>query len=150
MTMPRRRKRSRNRKSGGHRQAPRPASWNCPRGYCRFCGEPIIEGGKQNNRKHWHQACADAWSIANNSTIARQHVFVREKGTCQGCGHQSLDKRDFHVDHIVPLFEANGDIRFYCEENMQLLCHDCHKGKTRADMERYRALNMVDDGLKPT
>lgn len=57
--MARRKRKSKNRKDGGHRQAPRPASWNCPRGTCRFCGDDIIENGKQNKRKHWHQACAD-------------------------------------------------------------------------------------------
>lgn len=68
-------------------------------------------------------------------------MFLREKGTCQGCGEKHLDMRAFHVDHIVPLFEAKGDIFYYTEKNMQLLCHDCHKEKTNEDMKRFRALD---------
>lgn len=138
--MARRRKRSRTRKVGNHRQAPRPSSWDCPRGWCRFCGESIIEDGKQNKRKHWHQECADTWRVANNPSEARKHVFLREKGTCQECGCKSLNMKDFHVDHITPLFEANGEIYYYTEKNMQLLCHDCHAEKTKCDMIRFREL----------
>lgn len=137
--MARRRKRSRTRKEGNHRQAPRPSTWDCPRGTCRFCGEDIIEDGKHNKRKHWHQACADTWRIANNPTEARKHVYAREKGVCQDCGEPTPMKK-FHVDHIVPLFEASGDIHFYTEKNMQLLCHDCHGVKTKTDMIRFREL----------
>lgn len=143
--MARRKKRSRTRKPGNHRQAPRPASWDCPRGICRFCGEAIIENGVQNNRKHWHQACADWWVIANSPTKARQHVFRREHGTCQGCTTKSISLKDFHVDHIVPLFEAEGELRYYGPENMQLLCHDCHREKTKADMIRFRLLKATKD-----
>lgn len=139
--MARRRKRSRNRKEGNHRQAPRPSSWDCPRGTCRFCGEDIIEDGKQNRRKHWHQACADRWRVMNNPDEARRHVFLREKGTCEKCGKKSLHMKDFQVDHVKPLFEANGDLSYYGEENMQLLCYDCHLEKTKSDMIRYRELN---------
>lgn len=138
--MARRKKRSRDRKPGNHRQAPRPASWDCPRGTCRFCGQSIIEGGVQNNRKHWHQACADRWKIMNSPTEARKFVFRREHGTCQGCSGKSLLMKDFHVDHIKPLFEAGGDLSYYGSENMQLLCHDCHKAKTKTDMDRFRTL----------
>lgn len=143
MTMARRKKRSRSRKPGNHRQAPRPASWDCKRGNCRFCGEPIIENGVQNNRKHWHQECADLWVIMNNPDKARRHVFLREKGTCQGCGFTSPLMKDFQNDHIKPLFEAEGDLSFYDPENMQLLCKDCHLEKTRSDMERYRGLKQL-------
>lgn len=138
--MARRKKRSRTRKPGDHRQAPRPASWDCPRGTCRFCGEPIIEGGVQNNRKHWHQACADRWKVMNSPTEARKLVFRREKGICQCCGFKSLTMKDFQVDHIKPLFEADGDPSYYESTNMQLLCHPCHKEKTKIDMVRYRGL----------
>lgn len=135
----RRIKKSRNRKSGGHRQAPRPTTWDCPRGNCRFCGEPIVENGKQNNRKHWHQKCADIWKIANNPTDARKHMFLREQGKCETCEFTSIKMIDFQVDHIVPLFEANGKLVYYTETNMQLLCKSCHADKTKIDMIRYRA-----------
>lgn len=138
--MARRRKKSRTRKVGNHRQAPRPSTWDVPRGNCRFCGEAIIENGKQNNRKRWHKPCADKWIVMNQPTEARKHVFNREHGTCQCCDLKSCDMKDFQVDHIKPLFEANGDLSFYGSDNMQLLCRECHKIKTKSDMIRFRSL----------
>ena len=139
--MPRRRKRSRTRRITSHRQAPRPTSWDCPRGTCRFCGEPIIEDGKQNNRKHWHQPCADTWRLINNQSESKKAVFVREKGTCQGigCSFTSISIRDFDLDHIKPLMEAHGDLSYWKMGNLQLLCKVCHKEKTKEDMKRFRA-----------
>ncbi len=95
----------------------------------------------QNMRKNWHQPCADIWVIANSATKARKFVFTREHGTCQGpdCSFKSLMMKDFHVDHIVPLFEAEGQLVYYTAANMQLLCHACHRTKTAEDMRRYRA-----------
>lgn len=75
----------------------------------------------------------------NNPSEARKHVFLRERGTCQGCGVISVLAMDFEVDHIRPLFEADGDLSFYAPENLQLLCSSCHKTKTQEDMIRWRA-----------
>lgn len=139
--MARRKKKSKStRQETSHRKAPRPSTWNCSRGWCRFCGEKIIEDGKQNRRKHWHQPCADRWKIMNDPKLARHHVFIREKGTCQGegCGFRSPLMKDFQVDHVRPLFEAQGDLSYYGDENMQLLCISCHLKKTKEDMARFR------------
>lgn len=133
-----RRKRSRTRKEGNHRQAPRPSSWDCPRGTCRFCGEDIIEDGKQNKRKHWHQACADTWRKINDPTESKKAVFLRERGNCQGCDFKSINIRDFDCDHIKPLIESDGDLTYWMMNNLQLLCKDCHKDKTKVDMIRLR------------
>lgn len=76
----------------------------------------------------------------NNATQARKVIFRREKGACQCCGVKSLLLKDFQVDHIVPLFESGGELWYYGSENMQLLCVDCHKEKTRQDMIRFRLL----------
>lgn len=130
-------------KFDNHRKPPRPDSWNVERGNCRFCGGPIVEHGKVNRRKHWHQSCADLWRIMNNPTVAKHHVFLRERGTCQGCGMISPLPADFDVDHIEPLFEAFGDPRYYEPENMQLLCKSCHRDKTKEDMQRYHEINRI-------
>lgn len=121
-----------------HRTPPRPKSWNCKRGTCRFCGEAIIEDGRVNGRKHWHQPCADTWRIMNNPADARIAVHKRDRFTCQDCGMQDRNGT-FEVDHRRPLFEAAGDPTFWQLPNLILLCVDCHKAKTRIDMERYRA-----------
>ncbi len=121
-----------------HRKPPKPVSWNCARGTCRFCGEDIVENDKINTRKHWHQACADVWKIMNDPKRARQVVSRRDKYTCQVCGHHDRHG-SFDVDHIKPLFEANGDHSYWQAPNLRLLCKPCHKVKTKEDMERYHA-----------
>lgn len=126
-------------KKSSHRRPPKPEHWKCKRGTCRFCGDPIIEEGKQNNRKHWHQPCADLWRIMNNPQDARRHVLDRDEYTCQGCGHEDRFGT-FEVDHVKPLFEADGDPTYWQPENLTLLCEPCHQRKTQADMVRWRAL----------
>lgn len=132
--MPRRR---RSDKTTSHRVPPKPASWNCPRGQCRFCGDPIIENGEVNRRKHWHGECAKTWVVMNNPQKAREHVLRRDRYTCQDCGHHDRHGA-FETDHRRPLFEANGDLSFWHADNLTLLCLECHRRKTNVDMERWR------------
>ena len=132
-------RRSRSTSVPSHRKPPKPESWDCARGSCRFCGFIILENGKVNKRKHWHEQCALTWRVMNNPADARSYVHRRENYTCQGCGwHNRLGA--FEVDHVKPLFEANGDPTYWQPPNLMLLCEDCHKEKTKADMVRYRAL----------
>ncbi|RYD68029.1 MAG: HNH endonuclease [Verrucomicrobiaceae bacterium] len=138
--MPRKRIRhSRPRTVTSHRVPPKPASWDCPKGNCRYCGEPVIENGKVNTRKHWHPFCVDIWLIMNQPSSARKFMLRRKNHTCQGCGWHYVGGR-FEVDHIKPLFEANGDPTYWQPANLMLLCSDCHKKKTKEDMIRFRAL----------
>jgi hypothetical protein len=146
--MPRRSRPKRTTKTVSHRVPPKPASWFCDRGTCRFCGEPIIENGKVNGRKHWHTPCALVWNVMNNPSEARLHVTRRENFTCEECGYHNVDGR-FEVDHIKPLFEAKGDPTYWQSPNLMLLCLDCHKIKTKADMIRFRAMITCDDPLTP-
>lgn len=115
-------------------------SWDCPRGNCRFCGGEIIEDGKRNNRKHWHEPCARFWELLNNPAVMKQYVFVREKGVCQGCGWFRPLMGEFDADHRKPLFEAYGDLRYWEPTNVDLLCKTCHKEKTKEDMILWRKL----------
>jgi hypothetical protein len=119
---------------------PRPHTWSCPKGTCRFCGEPIIENGIQNKRKNWHVGCIEIWNIMSIPKIAREHVWHREKGVCQGCGKDSWSYGDsWEVDHHKPLWEAI-DLSSWHPDNLRLLCHLCHKTKTKQEASR-RALN---------
>jgi len=119
-----------------HRKPPKPIHWNVPRGQCRYCGEEIIENGKRNNRKHWHSKCVSIWNTMNNPTYARRAIHKRDKYTCVSCGYHDRFGH-FDVDHIKPLFEANGDPSYWQADNLRLLCSDCHKEKTREDMARF-------------
>ena len=55
----------------------------------------------------------------------------REEPSCRRCGAPTTD-----VDHIVPLADGGGQ---FDRENLQGLCHPCHKKKTGEDNRRRRA-----------
>jgi hypothetical protein len=123
------------------RRPPRPATWDSPKGTCRFCGEEIIENGVQNKRKNWHKECVDIWNIMSSPSDARRYLWKREQGVCQGCGKDTWKyDESWEVDHRKPLFEANGDLSYWHPDNLQLLCWTCHGNKTKAEATR-RALN---------
>lgn len=127
-----------------HRKPPKPVTWDSPKGSCRFCGEPIIENGKQNNRKNWHTECVHVWKVMNDPKYAREFVYLRDHGKCRDCSCTCALKwyqtgSTFEVDHVKPLFEANGDLSYWHPDNLLLRCTECHKLKTKSDMERYRA-----------
>ncbi|MFB5623289.1 MAG: HNH endonuclease [Nitrosopumilus sp.] len=67
----------------------------------------------------------------------RKLVLVRDDYACVKCGHPADE-----VDHIVPKCIGGGDDL----SNLQSLCHDCHRKKTRKDIrynkgvKHYRAM----------
>lgn len=130
-------------KKTNHRKPPRPATWDSPKGSCRFCGHDIIEDGKKNGRKNWHTDCVHIWKVMNDPKYAREFVYLRDFGKCLDCGTQTALRwyqkgTTFEVDHVKPLFEANGDLSYWHPTNLCLRCTDCHKKKTKTDMERFR------------
>lgn len=56
------------------------------RGFCKFCGGPVMKHGKLNRRATWHPECALKWTIMNSPRDARRFVFVRDRGLCRSCG----------------------------------------------------------------
>jgi 5-methylcytosine-specific restriction endonuclease McrA len=71
----------------------------------------------------------------------RQKVFNLKRGTCDSClrvHHLLYDETGRHgmeVDHIIPLSEGGPDEI----SNLQLLCRECHKTKTKWEGKRRRA-----------
>jgi hypothetical protein len=140
------------------RKPPRPSTWNSPKGTCRFCGEAIIENGKQNLRKNWHKECVGIWLVMSDPREARRHVWKRESGICQGCEkdlHDSVNEtstvlwqyhQTWEADHHQPLWEAEGDLSFWHPDNLRLLCSDCHLVKTKEEATR-RALTKKNKKL---
>lgn len=55
----------------------------------------------------------------------RQRVAVAQQFTCQRCGRVWLPWRD-QVDHDVPLEQGGSNE----DDNLRLLCDECHKTKT--------------------
>ena len=84
--------------------------------------------------------------IVYHSREARRHVWLRDRGKCNGCGKQCT-RRGWDLDHIKPLMEQKGikanklDWSYYELNNMQTLCRPCHKKKTKQDMKKLREIN---------
>ncbi|UCR75651.1 HNH endonuclease [Burkholderia phage phiBt-TXDOH] len=63
----------------------------------------------------------------------RERIAIAQQFKCQRCGCAWMSWRD-QVDHDVPLEQGGSND----DENLRLLCDDCHKAKT-ADEARARA-----------
>lgn len=136
---------------------PRSYSKSLP-GQCKFCAKPIFKNGFIHKRAQWHPVCALTWTIMNSPKDARRFVFLRDRGICGKCNYdcsprgathsqeivsklmQGFDVRklgNWELDHIVPLFAAQGNPDCWKLPNMMTLCRPCHVIKTKADNEKY-------------
>ena len=135
---------------GNFRQPPKPDSyWTKKKGECRWCGKKITKtpterrGKEINMRKSWHEDCATKYMIIYHSGEARRHVWLRDRGKCNGCGKQCT-RRGWDLDHIKPLLEQKGvkksklDWTYYGLDNMQTLCKPCHREKTNQDIKKRK------------
>lgn len=60
----------------------------------------------------------------------RKALIMRRGGECVACGATPLDQH-IHVDHIKPLADGGEP---YDENNLQLLCRECHGKKTAKEV----------------
>ncbi len=79
------------------------------------------ESGRPNAAQRGY--CSRAWYAM------RQRVLVRDAWACQECGRVCADKREAHVDHIMPKAQGGLDVM----ENLRTLCIKCHGRKTRLE-----------------
>lgn len=64
-----------------------------------------------------------------NITTIRMALYNIDRGACRMCGEIT---DNWHADHIIPVHKGGG----FCEiGNFQTLCIDCHKEKTKIDMQ---------------
>lgn len=145
-----------------HRKAPLPESMKrfTPKGQCRWCDKPIADPNGKPTKQNWHRECVTAFKLIHWPAVTRREVFERDRGVCARCRrdlvaerisrHPELSEkmakgytlhagRDWQHDHIRPLVEANGDIRFWQLDNIQTLCTPCHVEKGKEDNARRRA-----------
>lgn len=131
-----------------HRKPPKPKSYDtAPKGTCRWCNKKIIgKNGKQSLRASWHPKCVTEYKLIHWPGVTRRAVFKRDRGICATCGHQCgrKGKDVWHMDHIKPLIESEGDLSYWKLGNLQTLCQRCHFAKTgreataRAEARRQR------------
>lgn len=103
-------------------------------GFCA-CGCGTVLKGKQ---KKWaSEKCSDraylTFSILKgNNGMIRKYLYSMDKGFCRNCG---VFDEHWEADHIIPVFLGGGLCTI---ENLQTLCYDCHKEKSKFQLEFQR------------
>lgn len=130
-----------------HRQVIIPFS-EALRGDCRWCGFEIVDNGKRNNRKRWHQECVDKYNL-----LRFPHSYMnRHFDCCAICkangseipnrpGKYGWSFSPFDIDHVVPLIDGGS----FELENLQLLCWQCHLKKTKQEAKNRISKELRND-----
>ncbi|HTS32740.1 MAG TPA: HNH endonuclease signature motif containing protein [Thermoplasmata archaeon] len=66
---------------------------------------------------------------------ARSYVMLRDRYTCRICGHRRR-ARELDVDHIVEIARGGAALEY---SNLQTVCRQCHRAKTKAYLASARA-----------
>jgi len=138
-----------------HRRPPVP-HWEKGAGFCRWCGEAVLNPNGSTSKRRWHPACVSAYKLAAWSAEQRSVCFERDKGVCGVCGldtveqivarypHMSQLRAElmcrrsggafWQADHIRPLVDGGGlDLEYFAKENLRTTCTACHKAKTKRE-----------------
>ncbi len=70
-------------------------------------------------KKSWHQ-----WDKV------RQRIFKRDCGLCQVCSQSGRIKTGTEIDHIIAVTNGGTDD----EDNLQVICSECHLEKSDKDL----------------
>lgn len=100
-------------------------------GFCACgCGRALPPKKRRWFSEECHYAAYVTTAILKGNTgVIRQQLEARDGGGCRMCG---VVTDNWHADHIIPVHKGGG----YCGlENFQTLCTDCHKEKTKIDMQ---------------
>lgn len=104
--------------------APRPCTYP-------GCGVLVRDGGSRCAR-HPHEkrhGSEGKRKTGRHGVVDRERIRYRDKGLCQECARQGIVKLGTEVDHITPLSRGGTD----ADGNLQLLCRECHKAKSRIE-----------------
>lgn len=145
-----------------HRKPPKPENWDSPAGACRWCGCCIVglkgpNKGKPLFNRHWHSKCAEQYRMIFWPNHARWKLLEKRGRVCEDCGAvigfharydgpwrnrvKVVDTAELH--HVVPLIDYNHDpanpYAAWRENNLVLLCHDCHLARHAALRQRVKS-----------
>ena len=95
---------------------------------CRMCGEPTL-----NNRQTFcGPRCLRDFFMCTDWQRVREVVYIRDGGICMKCGRK-VSRKNFHVDHIVPLASGGGE---WDLANLEVACPECNLQKgSREEIE---------------
>lgn len=102
-------------------RAPKRCSPTCPKAVFKYgrCPDhqPVKTPWEGSNR-------ASAFMKSAEWERQRRRIIFRDKGNCQLCGKPGSRQ----VDHILPVWYTG--VEQVEDEQLQLLCDDCHKAKS--------------------
>lgn len=132
-----------------HRKPPKPPFYHTAgKGSCRQCGENILKAdGSINKRSNWHPKCVEEYKLIHFPRDTRRAVWKRDRGVCYLC-HQIVNKNAWEMEHIRPLYEANGDITFWELPNIAVCCIPCHREKSAREAGARAAIKRAAKGDK--
>lgn len=89
------------------------------------------------------QAFAKAFYISKQWRKARAYIFKRDAGLCVRCGQPG--EIVHHKQHLTPGNIDNPEIALG-EDNLELLCRDCHGAEHATDLPADYGLVFTADG----
>lgn len=104
-------------------------------GHCACgCGKELTGKQKKWSSEECSEAAYKIFAIYKGNTgMIRKALYLKDRGFCHNCG--VLDDK-WEADHIFPVFMGGG----YCGlENFQTLCQECHKEKSKIQIECHRS-----------
>lgn len=118
-------------------RSPPPCPHDGEPGVCRLCGQRVVKP-----RRSWcGSGCVAIYEITRFPSIALRHLTAFYPG-CWSCGRLEWGPGGYTgltlaVDHVRPLWSLTDaerlELRWWLPFNLQLLCDECHRIKTRRE-----------------
>ena len=80
--------------------------------------------------------------ITGRRLQARRERYAQRDPLCAHCKARGIIRQWSELDHVTPLHKGGPDT----EANLQGLCAECHKAKTREDMGHRLIVGCGPDG----
>ena len=123
---------------------------------CPACGNPKTEWTRRKDWRCCSTKCTEKFWKEHDKSISwqgqRLKALRRDDYTCKDCGvrhavHYDKYELDYEkegyleVDHIKPVCIGGDSLDL---DNLQTLCIDCHKEKTKLDMKTISQFRMIE------
>ena len=100
------------------------------RGVCRWCHEDA-----SSIQLTWHEYCLDAYRVASGQKPERIQLTM-----CESCGDAAEELDHRLAIEVARALGQDALMRAFTLENLQWLCRECHRRKTRLDRRLARYL----------
>lgn len=87
--------------------------------HCKFCYEQFLQ--RRTNQLFCNRICKGAFAFLKK----RKKILAIKKNQCDFCGFIATDSCQLDIDHI------DGNHKNNSENNLQTLCANCHRLKTK-------------------